>query len=141
MLKTTTNSDSWALIYSSRFDDFSFGDEHPFKILRYRLTYELLRALGLLDHPGVRLVECPLAPEALLTGFHCPDYLATLKEFSRDETPRANFKYGLGDIENPVFQGVYDWALLGCGGTLEAARQVVDEGCRVAFTQIGRAHV
>lgn len=140
MSKTVANSDSWALVYSRRFDDFTFGEDHPFKVARYRLTYELLRMLGLLDLPGVRQVECPFAPEELLAGFHAPGYLATLKEFSRDSTPRANFRYGLGDVENPVFQGVYEWSLLGCGGTLEAARQVVDEGCRVAFSLAGGYH-
>ncbi len=140
MLKIPTNPDSWALIYSSRFDKFSFGEEHPFKIMRYRLTYELLCELGLLQHPEVRVVECPLAPESALLGFHDPGYVATLKEFSLDETPRANFRYGLGDIENPIFHGVFDWALLGCGGTLEAARLVVDEGVRVAFNMSGGYH-
>jgi acetoin utilization protein AcuC len=140
MLKTPTNPDSWALIYSSRFEGFSFGEEHPFKIMRYRLTYELLGELGLLKCPNVRLVECPLAPESALAGFHAPGYLATLKEFSLDDTPRANFRYGLGDIENPIFPGVFDWALLGCGGTLEAARLVVEEGVRVAFNMTGGYH-
>jgi len=137
---TSANPESFALIYSSRFGDFSFGEEHPFKIMRYRLTYELLGELGLLTAPGVRLMECPLAPESTLRGFHCPDYLATLKEFSADQTPRANFRYGLGDVENPVFPGVFDWALLGCGGSMEAARLVVEDGCRVAFNMAGGYH-
>lgn len=140
MSKTSVNPDSCALIYSRRFGDFSFGEDHPFKIMRYRLTYELLDELGLLDRPNVRRVECPLAPEAALLGFHGSDYLATLKEFSSDQTPRANFRYGLGDVENPVFPGVFDWALLGCGGTMEAARLVVENGFRAAFNMAGGYH-
>lgn len=140
MSKILTNPDSWALIYSSRFEQFSFGEEHPFKILRYRLTYELLCELGLIPYPGVQVVECPLAQEASLEGFHEPGYVATLREFSLADTPRANFRYGLGDMENPIFPGVYDWALLGCGGTLEAARLVVEDGVRVAFNMAGGYH-
>lgn len=133
-------ADHYSFIYSSRFDRFSFGEDHPFKVLRYRLTYELIRELGLLSDSRVRTVECPLAPEGALECFHRADYIDTLREFSRDEVPRANFRYGLGDVENPVFQGVFEWALLGCGGTLEAARQVVEEGARVAFNMAGGYH-
>ncbi|WP_298038395.1 acetoin utilization protein AcuC [uncultured Desulfuromonas sp.] len=132
--------DSCALIYSSRFSGFSYGEEHPFKVLRYRLTYDLIRELGLLAPPEARVVECPRAPEEALLSYHDADYLKTLKEFSRAATPRANFLYGLGDVENPVFPGVYEWSRLGCGGTLEAARQVVEENCRVAFNVAGGYH-
>ncbi|WP_291318014.1 hypothetical protein [Desulfuromonas sp.] len=48
--------DSCALIYSSRFSGFSYGEEHPFKVLRYRLTYDLIRELGLLAPPEARVV-------------------------------------------------------------------------------------
>lgn len=133
-------TDCYAFIYSSRFGEYSYGADHPFKVLRYRLSFDLIRELGLLTAPGIRQVECPSAPEETLLSFHRKDYLDTLKEFSRDDTPRANFLYGLGDVENPVFQGMYDWALLACGGTLEAVRQVVDHGCRLAFNMAGGYH-
>jgi acetoin utilization protein AcuC len=57
-----------------------------------------------------------------------------------DANPRANFIYSLGDADNPVFPGVYEWSRLVCGGTLEAARQVVEQGCRVAFNMAGGWH-
>lgn len=131
-----------AFIYSKRFGEFeySYGVDHPFKILRYRLTYDLMAEYGLLSSPRIRLVDCPYAAEEALLSFHRPDYLKTLKEFSGDREPRANFFYGLGDVENPVFPGLYDWARLVCGGTLEAVRQVVDEGCRAAFNIAGGCH-
>ncbi len=130
----------FAFIYSSQFDGYSYGAEHPFKVLRYRLTCELIQELGLLHHPEVRMVECPSAPEEELLRFHRRDYLETLKAFSAAGEGRANFFYGLGDVENPVFPGLYDWARLMCGGTLEAARLVVDEGCRAAFHMAGGWH-
>ena len=133
-------NDTRALIYSSRFEDFSYGEEHPFKIQRYRLTLDLIREFKLLERPDVTLVECPLAPEEELLSFHRPDYLAILREFSADGTPRANFRYGLGDVENPVFQGMYEWSRLGVGGSLEAVRQVVEDGVRVAFNLAGGYH-
>lgn len=127
-----------ALIYSQQFSNYSYGDDHPFKVLRYRLTYDLIEELGLLD--GVRQIECPQAPEEALLCFHRRDYLECLREFSLRSEGRANFLYGLGDVENPIFPGLYDWARLVCGGTLEAARQVVEDGCRMAFNMAGGWH-
>lgn len=133
-------SEELAFIYSGRFGEFSYGNEHPFKVLRYRLAYELMAELGLLDGPGVVQVEAELVDEALLTSFHSPAYLQRLREFSASDYPRADFVYGLGDVENPVFPGLYDWARLVCGGTVEATRRVADGRCRAAFHLAGGWH-
>lgn len=129
-----------AFIHSARFDSVSYGDEHPFKVLRYRLTYLLMEELGLLNGPGVRIVECPTIDESQLLTFHRRDYLGRLKEFSSSHGPRADFAYGLGDVENPVFPGLFDWASLVCGGTFEALNQILDGGCRRAFNMAGGWH-
>ncbi len=135
-----TVSESFALIYSRRFSEYSYGECHPFKVDRYRLCYEMLGECRLLAHERVRQVECPRVDEELLFDFHRRDYIETLKQFSADDQQRANFFYGLGDVENPVFKGLYDWALLMCGGSVEAVRQVMDEGCRAAFSMAGGWH-
>lgn len=129
-----------ALIYSPDFSRYSYGAGHPFNVQRYRLAYELMQAYGLTQIPGVRLCQGrPIAEEQLLT-FHSPDYLARLKEFSAADEPRADFLYGLGDTENPVFKGVYEWACLGAAGTVEAAMLVTEEGYDAAFNLAGGWH-
>ncbi len=137
------NSQSCArfgVIASQRFDDAGFGEDHPFQALRYRMSYELLAELGLLDGGSVIPVDSPLAPEEVLAGFHHPDYLARLREFSVAGSGRADFRYGLGDVENPIFPGMYEWARWCCGGTLEATRLVVDGGFRAVFNPAGGYH-
>lgn len=131
-----------AFIYSSKFADCScsYGEDHPFKILRFCLTYDLVRELGLFSLPGVGIVEAESAPESALLSFHRPDYLETLSRFSLDDEPRANFFYGLGDVENPVFKGLYDWSRLVCGATLTATRLVAESGLRLAFNMAGGWH-
>lgn len=131
---------STALIYSSEFSRFSYGDEHPLKVQRYLLAYELMRAYGLTELPGAHICTAPRFCEEDLLTFHTPDYLARLREFSADAEPRADFRYGLGDVENPVFPGFYDWACLGTAGTIEAARLVTDEGYAAAFNLAGGYH-
>jgi len=133
-------SGRYAFIYSGRFGEYTYGAEHPFKVLRYHLAHELIRELGLFSGPDVECLESPPAAETALLNFHHPDYLSVLRDFSRHDLPRADFRFGLGDLENPVFRGLYDWSRLVCGGTLEAVRQVVDEGCRAAFNMAGGWH-
>ncbi|MDO9309615.1 MAG: acetoin utilization protein AcuC, partial [Deltaproteobacteria bacterium] len=64
-----------ALIYSPLFGNFSYGDEHPFKLQRNRLAYDLFDAYGLLDLPNMEIRDCgPISDELLLT-FHDPAYI------------------------------------------------------------------
>ncbi|MEI8355883.1 MAG: acetoin utilization protein AcuC, partial [Deltaproteobacteria bacterium] len=94
-----------ALIYSSDFSRYSYGEEHPFKVQRFRLAYELMHAYGLTELAGTKVFDCQPVSEKDLLTFHSPKYLAKLKEFSASDEPRADFRYGLGNMENPVFQG------------------------------------
>lgn len=129
-----------ALIYSHSFDRFSYGEHHPFKVQRFRLAFELLSAYGLDRLPAATLRDAAAVAEEELLSFHDPRYLERMREFSASAEPRADFLFGLGDSENPVFPGFYDWARLGTGGTVEAARLVADEGYAAAFNLAGGYH-
>ena len=129
-----------ALIYSPLFGNFNYGDDHPFKMQRIRLAYDLMDAYGLLELPNMQIRDCKPASDELLLSFHDPAYIACLKEFSASEEARADFRFGLGDADCPVFKGLYDYAALGVGATFEAVRLVVEEGFDVAFNMNGGWH-
>lgn len=129
-----------ALIACADLSGYCYGDQHPFKVQRYRLARDLMGAYGLLDLPGMTEVRPRPVGEKELLGAHSAAYLDRLREFSAASEPRADFRYGLGDVENPIFPGVYDWACLGVSGTLEAARLVTEEGFAAAFNPLGGYH-
>ncbi len=129
-----------ALIYSPLFGTFDYGNDHPFKIQRTRMAHDLMAAYGLLELPGMEIRDCQPVTEELLLSFHTPDYLACLREFSESDGARADFRYGLGDAECPVFKGLYQYATLGVGATFEAARLVEEEGFAAAFNMNGGWH-
>ena len=129
-----------ALIYSPLFGNFSYGDNHPFKLQRNRLAYDLFEAYGLLDLPNMEIRDCRPISDKLLLTFHEQDYIDRLKEFSSSDEPRADFRYGLGDADCPVFKGLYDCATLGAGATFEAVRLVEEEGFDSAFNLAGGWH-
>jgi len=128
-----------ALIYSPLFGTFNFGDDHPFKLQRNRMAYDLMDAYGLLDLPNMVVRNCLPIDEDLVLTFHDAAYIDRLKEFSVSEEPRADFRFGLGDADCPVFKGIYDCAALGAGATFEAVR-MVEEGFDVAFNLAGGWH-
>jgi acetoin utilization protein AcuC len=129
-----------ALISCADLGGYCYGDHHPFKVQRYRLAHDLMEAYGLLELPGMELRRPRGVTHEQLLSAHSSEYLDRLREFSSDCEPRADFRYGLGDLENPIFPGVYDWACLGVAGTLEAARLVSEEGFAAAFNPLGGWH-
>lgn len=129
-----------ALVYSSAFDAYSYGEQHPFQLHRYGLALELMEAYGLLRLPNARRCDCRPVSEQQILSFHSPAYLARLKEFSASDQPRADFLFGLGDAECPVFKGLYDYASLGAGATLEACRLVAEQGFRAVLSLAGGWH-
>jgi len=129
-----------ALIYSPLFGSYSYGDDHPFKPQRYHLAHDLLDAYGLLKLPAMEIRACHPVDDDLVLSFHDPLYIERLKEFSNSDEPRADFVFGLGDADCPVFKGLYECAALGAGATCEAARLVVDEGFDIAFNLAGGWH-
>lgn len=129
-----------ALIYSPLFGNFNYGDDHPFKLQRNRLSYDLMDAYSLLELPNMQIRDCRPVSDKLLLSFHDPAYIARLKEFSVSDEPRADFRFGLGDADCPVFKGLYDCAALGAGATFEAVRLVEEENFDIAFNLAGGWH-
>jgi len=129
-----------ALVYSSRFEQFSYGAQHPFQLHRYGLALELLEAYGLLHLPGMERRDCKPVSDELILTFHTPAYLARLKEFSSSDESRADFLFGLGDADCPVFKGLFDYAALGAGATLEACRLIVEDGFDAVLSLAGGWH-
>jgi len=129
-----------AFIYSDDFSRFSYGSGHPLKPFRLKLTYELIKACGLLapDDPRV-IVPVPAKREDLL-AFHSAEYIGMLEASnSGKELPGATV-YGLGEGDNPVFPGMFDWSLLVAGASLMAA-DLVDSGeAGIAFNISGGLH-
>jgi len=129
-----------ALIFSPLFGSYSYGDDHPFKLQRYRVARDLMDAYGLLKLPGMEIRDCRPVDDDLVLTFHDPAYIDRLKEFSAASEARADFRFGLGDADCPVFEGLYDCAALGAGATFEAARLVEEEGFQIAFNLAGGWH-
>jgi len=129
-----------AFIYSDNFAKYDYGPEHPLKPFRLKLTYELIKAYGLLSLPDTILVEARPAGEEDLLLYHTRDYIEVLKAANGGLEIPGEERYGLGFGDNPVFEGVFEWSRLVTGASLQAA-ELVDSGeVPIAFNISGGLH-
>ena len=129
-----------AFIYTDAYLDYDYGPTHPLKIIRLKLTYELIQAYGLLDLPSVQSIITKKAEEDDLALFHSRDYLNILEGASEGHLGGNAYSYGLGPGDNPIFPGLYNWSLLVTGATLQAVDFVAKGEGEIAFNIAGGLH-
>jgi acetoin utilization protein AcuC len=115
-----------------------FGKNHPLAIPRVVTVMDLCAILGWLGDG--RFVDSPRASEAELARFHDPAYVAAVREASATQrvTPETHERFGLGSAENPIFPGLFERASTACGGSILAAKRVLQGG--VAYHPSGGTH-
>ena len=129
-----------AFIYTDAYLDYDYGPTHPLRIIRLKLTYDLINAYGLLDLPSVQFIPTIKAEEKELAVFHDEEYLSLLKQVNEGFALGDAYAYGLGPGDNPIFPGLFNLSLLVAGATLQAIDFVVDGNGEIAFNIAGGLH-
>jgi len=129
-----------AFIYTDAYLDYDYGPTHPLRIIRLKLTYDLIKAYELLDLPSVQFIPTIKAEEKDLAAFHSEEYLEILKQANEGHLTRSAYYFGLGPGDNPIFPGLYNFSLLLAGATLQAVDFVADEKGEIAFNMAGGLH-
>jgi len=101
--------------WDERLARYDFGPEHPLAPVRVELTMALAREFGVLSQPGVTVEAPEPAADPLLELVHDREYIAAVK------VGAADYAYGLGTPDNPVFSGMHDASALVAGATVAAA--------------------
>jgi acetoin utilization protein AcuC len=129
-----------AFIYSDDFAAFEYGPDHPLKTFRLKLTYELIKACGLLSLTDTKFIEPKMANEEDILMFHDEGYIDVLKILNNGRMiPVAEF-FGIGPGDNPAFKCLYDWSRLVAGASLQAANLVGSSEVDIAFNIAGGLH-
>jgi len=131
---------TYSFVYSDSLQKYDYGAEHPLKMIRLKLTYELLKAYGVFGMEQVRLVEAVPCTRAEAERVHNSVYLDILKGIDEDLLAPNLIKYGLGPGDNPVFRGVYAGSMLSTGASVQAARLVSSGEASGAFNIAGGLH-
>jgi len=127
-------------IYSEELEEYQYPPEHPFNTIRARKTREVVNSMGLLSGGG-RSEAAPVPAERIvLKKFHSARYLHALKTASKGKWDSEALNMGIGTQDCPVFEGLYDYAVLAAGGTLVAANLILSNSADAAFNPSGGFH-
>jgi len=129
-----------SFIYTEKMQEFDYGGGHPLKMVRLKLTHELLKAYGVFRNEGVEFVETIPASRKDVEVVHSREYIEVLKGIDEGIPPEDPSMYGLGYGDNPAFKGVYTGSMLSTGASLQAAKLVHSGKTKAAFNIAGGLH-
>ncbi|CAK5283462.1 unnamed protein product [Mycena citricolor] len=123
---------------------YTYGQTHPMKPHRVRVTHELVGAYGMLEAPGMTVLRAPRATPEELTAFHTDDYidfLARVTPETSDQLTHQGQVFLVGDVpDNPAFEGVFEYCTISAGGSLAAARRLTSGAADIAINWAGGLH-
>ncbi|MEE4022855.1 acetoin utilization protein AcuC [Gordonia sp. PKS22-38] len=138
----STSDEAAAVIWSEDFLSYKWAHTHPMNPVRLALTMTLAQSLGILDGVDSR---APLdIDDSALTVVHSTEYIDAVRAVGSGTAslsgPLLERLFGLGDADNPVFDGMHEAARLLVGGTLAAAQAVGSGSVRRAVNISGGMH-
>lgn len=119
---------------------YHFGVRHPMKPFRLMLTDHLVFGYNL--HLLMDLYSPPRASSQELMEFHNPEYIEFLERISPETASKwtKQFpKFNIGD-DCPIFDGMYDFATIYAGCSLDASRKLVSGLSDIAINWSGGLH-
>lgn len=138
----TTRDEPAAVIWSEDFLSYKWAHTHPMNPVRLALTMTLAQSLGILD--GVDTLAPLHVDDSVLQTVHSTDYIDAVRAVSSGTAalpgPLLERLFGLGDADNPIFEGMHEAARLLVGGTLAAAQAVASGSVRRAVNIGGGMH-
>ncbi len=130
-----------AYVYDDRLSRHVLSEHHPMRPVRLKYTHALLQAYGAFEDPGALVVEPrPAARDELLT-FHTEFYLEMVERLSAGEEVRGAELFGFSQAgDNPIYEDMYEAALLSTGASVQAAELIADGVVSRAFAPAGGLH-
>ncbi len=126
-------------LYNPVVVEINYGSAHPFRLERLWLTEYLSRQLGLFAADDcVRSFE--QAERGDLETAHEAGFLDALEIAEHGLLGPGMMRYGLGSGDNPIFPGLWDYALYTAGGSLAAADLLLEGVTERVFHPGGGLH-
>ena len=114
--------------YDALIGNYHYGEGHPMRPHRVRLTHELIVNYGLYKH--VNVFRPKKATKGDMSAFHSDEYIRFLSDITPD-----NMQECLGQLDRfnlgadcPVFDGLYEYCQTYTGGSISGAARL-NQGC------------
>nr|KYP37086.1 Histone deacetylase 19 [Cajanus cajan] len=126
--------------YDPEVGNYYYGQGHPMKPHRIRMTHALLAHYGLLQH--MQVLKPTAAKDRDLCKFHADDYVAFLRgitpETQQDQLRQLK-RFNVGE-DCPVFDGLYSFCQTYAGGSVGGALKLNHGVCDIAVNWAGGLH-
>uniref|UniRef100_A0A0E0PZJ8 Histone deacetylase n=1 Tax=Oryza rufipogon TaxID=4529 RepID=A0A0E0PZJ8_ORYRU len=125
--------------YDAEVGNYYYGQGHPMKPHRIRMTHALLAHYGLLDQ--MQVLKPHPARDRDLCRFHADDYVAFLRSVTpetQQDQIRALKRFNVGE-DCPVFDGLYSFCQTYAGGSVGGAVKL-NHGHDIAINWAGGLH-
>ncbi|XP_061354407.1 histone deacetylase 19-like isoform X1 [Gastrolobium bilobum] len=126
--------------YDPEVGNYYYGQGHPMKPHRIRMTHALLAHYGLLQH--MQVLKPTAAKDRDLCKFHADDYVAFLRgitpETQQDQLRQLK-RFNVGE-DCPVFDGLYSFCQTYAGGSVGGALKLNHGACDIAINWAGGLH-
>lgn len=126
--------------YDGDVGNYYYGQGHPMKPHRIRMTHNLLLNYGL--YRKMEVYRPVPATFEEMTKYHSDDYMLFLKNIRPDNISDQNKemqRFNVGE-DCPVFDGVFEFCQLSCGGSLAAAAKLNRKQTDIAINWMGGLH-
>jgi len=129
-----------AFVYDSALEAYPYPEGHPFNTTRAKKARALAQSMGWLTGPNIQEVPPEPVDRLTLKKFHSAQYVRALKASSEGKWDSHALNMGIGSADCPVFEGLYDHAVLATGASLVGARMILNDEVDVAFNPSGGFH-
>ena len=115
--------------------------DHPMRPVRLMYTHRLLDAYGAFGSEQSRTVDPRPATDEEVGSFHETGYIESVKSLSKGERVSDAHLYNFSSAgDNPIYDGMYEAAMLSAGASLAASEMVASGQADVAFNIGGGLH-
>jgi len=126
--------------YDSDVGNYYYGQGHPMKPHRIRMTHNLLLNYGL--YRKMEIYRPHKATQEEMTKFHSDDYIRFLRSIRPDNMGEYNkqmSRFNVGE-DCPVFDGLYEFCQLSGGGSVASAVKLNKQATDIAINWAGGLH-
>lgn len=129
-----------AYYYDADIGNYYYGQGHPMKPHRIRMTHNLLLNYGI--YRKMEVYRPRKATYEEMTRFHSDEYIQFLKNVRPDnmtQNSKLMSTFNVGE-DCPVFDGLYEFCQLSAGGSLAGAVKLNKKQCEIAINWAGGLH-
>ena len=136
----STSSRRVSYFYDAEVGNYHYGQGHPMKPHRVRMTHNLVVNYGL--YKKMDVFRPRLISPTAMTRFHSDDYINFLKVITPDnmsDYTRQLQRFNVGE-DCPVFDGLFEFCQLYTSGSIGGAARLNDDNADVVINWSGGLH-